>query len=141
MKYLAISALLLVSTIGAQTVRADDNDPYNRSGGYIDIGATRSVALFENSIEDAFEPLSAHVGDSWGAHAEAGYRFNKYLATEVEYEWIKGFHTGAGGVALAEIQTQTVTANLKVIAPYRAFQPYFLVGAGAIFASLDKSNF
>ena len=121
-------------------VRADD-DPYARNGGYIGVGGTYGVGLFDGSIEDAFSPLSAQVSNSWGAHATAGYRFNKYLAAETEYEWIKGFHTRTAGIALAEIQTQTATANLKVIAPYRQFEPYFLVGAGATFASVDKAFF
>jgi len=139
-KSLAIAAVFLVSTIAAQTVRADD-DPYARKGGYIGVGGTYGVGLFDGSIEDAVEPLSAQVSNSWGAHATAGYRFNKYLAAEAEYEWVKGFRTRTANVPLAEIQTQTATANLKVIAPYRQFEPYFLVGAGATFATVDKAMF
>jgi outer membrane protein W len=145
MKCLAISALLLVSTFAAQVVRADDSDPYARSGGYLTMGGTRGVNFFEGTIDDAFAGLTpaehAHVGDSWGAFANAGYRFNKYLATEGEYEWMKGFHASAGGVHLFDVETQTATLNLKVIAPYGAFEPYFKVGAGATWASVDKAFF
>ncbi|HTO52355.1 MAG TPA: outer membrane beta-barrel protein [Myxococcota bacterium] len=144
MKYLAISALLLVSTFAAQVARADD-DPYARSGGYVEVGGTRGVNFFEGTIDDAFAPLNsvehAHVGDSWGAWAAAGYRFNKYLATEGEYEWMKGFHASAGGVHLFDVETQTATINLKVIAPYGAFEPYFKVGGGVTWASVDKAFF
>ena len=140
MKYLAITALFLVSTIAAQTVRADD-DPYNRSGGYIGVGGSYALPLSGNSFDDAFKPLNADVSRSWGAHATAGYRFNKWLATEVEYEWMKGFNTRAAGIAVADIQTQTATVNLKVTAPYGQWQPYFLVGGGATWASLDKDFF
>jgi opacity protein-like surface antigen len=137
MKYFAISAVLIVSTLTAHVARADDDkfDPY----GYLTIGASRSAGLFDGTVGDAFSPLSGQVSGSWGANAHAGYRFNKYLAGEVEYEWNRDFGLRAGGVDIGKIQTQVATANLKVIAPFGAFQPYFLVGAGALFTTTDKS--
>ncbi len=137
MKYFAISAVLLVSTLAAHVARADDDkfDPY----GYVTIGASRSTGLFEGTLDDAFTPLSSEVSGSWGANAHAGYRFNKYLAGEVEYEWNRDFGFREAGIDLGKIQTQVATANLKVIAPFGAFQPYFLVGAGALFTTVDKA--
>jgi len=143
MKYLAIASLLLVSTFAAQSVRADDNDPYNRSGGYIGVGGTYGLELMEGSFTDTFKPfgLSADTGNSWGAHATAGYRFSKWISTEVEYEWMNNFNTRVSGVNLVSLEMQTATMNLKITAPYRQFQPYFLVGAGASWVTADKSFF
>lgn len=136
MKYFAISAVLLVSALAAQVTRADDQfKPF----GYVTIGASRSAALFDGTIQDAFTPLSGQIGDTWGANAHAGYRFHKYLAAEVEYEWMKNFQMRAGGVDIGKVQTQVATANLKVVAPYGDFEPYFLAGAGMIFTTVDKS--
>jgi outer membrane protein W len=141
MKYLAIASLFLVSTFAAQTVRADDNDPYNRSGGYIGVGATYGLELMDGTLDDAFKPLNGSASNSWGAHATAGYRFSKWISTEVEYEWMNGFNTRAAGIAIASLEMQTATLNLKVTAPYRQFQPYFLVGAGATWVTMNKAFF
>jgi outer membrane protein W len=132
MRYLAIASLLLVSTFAARTVRADDNDPYTRKGGYLGIGATYGVEEMEGTFKDAFPTKDADVSNTWGAHATAGYRFGKFISTEVEYEWMKGFNVRDGGVAMSRVQTQVATLNLKVHAPFGQWQPYFLVGAGAI---------
>jgi opacity protein-like surface antigen len=138
MKYLALTAALLAAFWTANVARAGDDDPYNRPGGYIAVGASRSIELFTGTFENAYPGLPpAQVGDTWGANARAGYRFNKFLATEVEYEWMNDFHLWVAHTSIGRIEQQTVTANLKVIAPYHAFQPYFLVGAGIAFATLD----
>ncbi|MFI5314544.1 MAG: outer membrane beta-barrel protein [Myxococcota bacterium] len=150
MKVLAISATLLVAALSAQTARAGDDDPYNRPGGYMGVAASIGVGLFAGSVKDAFGSSDSSVGDSWGANARAGYRFNRFLAAEVEYEWMRDFSmnvenaptvpNSSGSVNIGKVQEQTVTANLKVIAPYGAFQPYFLAGMGAIFPTVNKSD-
>jgi hypothetical protein len=75
MKYFAISAVLLMSTLTAQVSRADDFEPF----GYLTVGASRSAVLFEGTLDDSFDnfagpgiPASSHIGDSWGANAHAG---------------------------------------------------------------------
>jgi hypothetical protein len=136
MKYFAISAVLLVSALSAQVSRADDKfEPF----GYVTVGGSRAGSIFDETIGDAFNPLRGQTGDSWGANAHAGYRFHKYLAAEVEYEWMKDFQMRAAGVDIGKVQTQVATANLKVVAPFGEFEPYFLAGAGMIFTSVDKS--
>jgi outer membrane protein W len=142
--------MLLVAALGPQTARAGDDDPNNRLGGYMGVDASRGVGLFAGSVKDAFGSSDSSVGDSWGASARAGYRFHKYLAAEVEYEWMRDFGmnvenaptvpNSSGGVNIGKVQEQTVTANLKVIAPYGKFQPYFLAGMGAIFVTVNKSD-
>ena len=60
-------------------------------------------------------------------NARAGYRFHKYLAAEVEYEWLQHFGMRVEGVELGSMRSsQTITANLKAIAPYGHWQPYVL---------------
>jgi Outer membrane protein beta-barrel domain len=142
MRYVAIASLFLVSTLAALTVRADDsNDPYIRKGGYVGVGGTYGLQLMENSFDDTFNPVDADTSNSWGAHVTAGYRFSKWISTEVEYEWMNNFNTQVGGVALVSLEMQTATMNLKITAPYRQLQPYFLVGAGASWVTADKHFF
>ncbi|HTO08826.1 MAG TPA: outer membrane beta-barrel protein [Myxococcota bacterium] len=141
MRYLAIASLFLVSTFAAHVARADDKDPYERSGGYVGVGGTYGIEFMNHAFDDALAPLNATTTNSWGAHGTAGYQFSKWISTEVEYEWMKGFNTRAAGVAITRLETQTATLNLKVHAPYRQFQPYVLVGAGAGWISQDKNFF
>ena len=128
--------VLVVSTIAAPAARAaDEFKPFT----YVSVGASRSLQLFEERSTTLAPPgTSAHVGNTWGANAHAGYRFNKYLAAEVEYEWTNDFHMRVGGVAIGQLQTQVATANLKVVAPFGAIEPYFTVGFGALWTTISS---
>ena len=137
MKYLGISLVVFASFVAAGIARADD-DPYAKNGVYLGVGASYGVPLFDNSIEDAL-PGDAHVSNTWGVNGRLGYRFHKFLAVEAEYEWLSHFGMRINGNALGNASLQTITANLKVIAPYRQWQPYVLVGFGPTFASVDTA--
>lgn len=137
MKYVAITLLALVSTI-AVSAHAED-DPFAENGLYIGVGASYGINLFEDSIEDAF-PGDAKISDTWGANARLGFRFHKFLAAEAEYEWLNHFGVRVGGVGVGTAELQTITANLKAIAPYRHWQPYVLVGFGVTLATVDRPS-
>jgi opacity protein-like surface antigen len=134
MKYLGISLLFLISTLAASAARADDADAFSKNGAYFGIGASYGVPLFEPTIDNAFNGagLNEKVSNAWGLNARAGYRFHKFLAAEVEYEWLNHFGTRVEGISLGSIRAQTITANLKAIAPYGHWQPYVLAGLGLI---------
>ena len=142
MRFLGISLVVFASFVAAGIARAADDDPYAKNGVYLGVGASYGVPLFGNSIEDAL-PGNAHVSNAWGVNGRIGYRFHKFLAAEAEYEWLSHFGMRisdiSGNHALGNASLQTITANLKVIAPYRQFQPYVLVGFGPTFASVDTA--
>lgn len=140
MKYLSL--LLLASTIAAGAARADDRDEYSKNGAYFGIGASYGVPLFEPSLDNAINGfgLDEKVSNAWGLNARAGYRFHKYLAGEVEYEWLQHFGMRVGGAGLGSVRLQTITANLKAIAPYGHWQPYVLVGFGATLARYSETS-
>ena len=139
MKYLSL--LLLVSTIAAGAARADDRDEYSKNGAYFGIGASYGVPLFEPSLDNAINGfgLDEKVSNAWGLNARAGYRFHKYLAGEVEYEWLQNFTMRVNGASVGSVRLQTITANLKAIAPYGHWQPYVLVGFGATLARYTEA--
>jgi opacity protein-like surface antigen len=139
MKIIALTAAMLAALCTAHVARAADDDPYTRPGGYIAVGGSRSIEQMTDTFQSAYNPLPAQVSDSWGANGRAGYRFNKYISTEIEYEWMKDFHIWVQHTAIGRASLQTVTGNLKVIAPYQMFQPYFLVGAGATWVALEST--
>lgn len=142
MKYLGISLLFLISTLAASAARADDADAFSKNGAYFGIGASYGVPLFEPTIDNAFNGagLNEKVSNAWGLNARAGYRFHKFLAAEVEYEWLNHFGTRVEGISLGSIRAQTITANLKAIAPYGHWQPYVLAGFGATLARLTETS-
>jgi len=144
MRSLALTAALLAALCTAYVARAGDDDPYNRPGGYIGLDAARSVNFFDGAIGDAYHGLptgpSSDASDTWGLSARAGYRFNKFISTELEYEWMRDFRLRTGGFSLGRLQTQVATLNLKVVAPYGAWQPYGLIGAGAIWPTLASTT-
>jgi opacity protein-like surface antigen len=140
MRSLALTAAVLAALCTAHVARAADDDPYNRPGGYIGIGASRSVNFFDGAIGDAYHLPPSSAEDTWGINARAGYRFNKFLATELEYEWMKNFRLRVQGFSIGRLQTQAATLNLRVVAPYGAWQPYALVGAGAIWTTLNSTT-
>lgn len=139
MKCLALSAVLLVSTLAAQVSRADDKfEPF----GYLTVGGSYGRDLMDGTFDDAFSGVvHTTIADTWGANAHLGYRFNKFLALEAEYEWMKDFRIRLDGVSLGKMQTQVATVNLKVVAPYGMVEPWFSAGGGMIFTSVDKSFF
>src|SRR5262249_21183990 len=113
---------------------------------YFGVGASYGVPLFEPSLDNALNGagIDEHVSNSWGTNGRLGYRFHKYLAAEVEHEWLAhyGMRLSAPGFkfGLGDVSTQPSTGNLKVIAPYQRWQPYALVGFGATLASYDKPS-
>src|SRR5215475_12584029 len=90
MKYLGISLLVLASLTAAGAARAADDDPYAKNGFYFGVGASYGVPLFEPSLDNALNGagIDEHVSNSWGTNGRLGYRFHKYLAAEVEHEWL-----------------------------------------------------
>jgi opacity protein-like surface antigen len=141
-----ISLLVLVSTIAAGAARADDRDAFSKNGPYFGIGASYGVPLFEPTLDNAFSGngWSEKASNSWGLNSRAGYRFHKFLAAEVEYEWLQHFGlrvNGAGAPGgLGSVRVQTITANLKAIAPYGHWQPYVLAGFGATLAKYTETT-
>ena len=104
MKYLSL--LLLVSTIAAGAARADDRDEFSKNGVYFGIGASYGVPLFEPTLDNAFNDLGLDekVSNAWGLNSRLGYRFHKYLAAEVEYEWLQHFGMRVGGASLGSVR-------------------------------------
>ncbi|HTO08828.1 MAG TPA: porin family protein [Myxococcota bacterium] len=131
-----VAAALLVCLVSLVTRTARADGEFARSGAYIGVGASRSLNLVEDFLAD--DPVLKHIdaSDNWGVNARAGYRLTSWFALEAEYEWLDDFNVRFGGIDLGTIGAQSATANLKLIGPFGRFQPYFLLGAGAIWVSV-----
>jgi opacity protein-like surface antigen len=138
MKLLRVSLALVFVSLLTRAARADDAAvDFGRPGFYLGVGASRSVNLIEAFLDGQAVLDEIQVSDAWGVNARAGYRLTSWLALEGEYEWLNDFHAELAGQRIGSLGLQSATANLKFILPVRRFQPYFLIGAGALFSSVD----
>jgi opacity protein-like surface antigen len=147
MKNVSVAAVLLVSLV-ATSARADED--FGRSGPYIGVGASRPLNLLEAFLDDDPVLTNIEFTNSWGVNARAGYHLASFVSLEAEYEWLGDFGARLGGVDLGVIRANAATANLRFIGPFGRFQPYLLLGAGAVFIStsdkfgllaIDKTSF
>lgn len=132
-----IRLLLLLFCVALVPARAALADDASHTGPYL--GASGVYA-----IED-FRPS---FGDSAGIAVTLGWRWNRWLATELRYEWLEGFDsTGAvagitdpalnlprGGV---EIDTHQATINTKLFALEGPLSPYAVAGLGALIVNTE----
>ena len=133
---LVLGLAVLFVSLALQTARADDPD-FGRSGPYIGVGASRTVNLVEAFLDGTPILEDVDVSNSWGVNTRLGYRLTSWFALEAEYEWLDGMNASLDGVDVGSLEMQSATANLRFIAPLGRFQPYFLLGAGAIFVNVD----
>ncbi len=140
----ALAILALTAPASAQDRgRGSDEPDYGRFGFYMGGGVTYATDLYEDEIEDAFNTgFEVDVDDTWGANARIGVRLLSFFALELQYEWLDSYDIevqNAGGGS--EVDTQTLTANLKFYLPIQRFQPYLLAGVGYQRYELDSSFF
>ena len=137
---LIVAALLLVPGLA----------PAAESGPYFGIGGTFAKQDFDTGDLDrelSGTGLSADFDDTWGLNVRAGYKFNRYVAAELAFDYLPGFKwdvaTRVGGTPLSGEMTVDVTAwTLAVkISPFdlQKVRPYFVIGGGIMNASADVS--
>ena len=136
MRAFCASLAVLVVSLATHPAGADD-DGFGRSGPYVGVGASRSVDLIEPFLDGTPILENIKISDSWGANARLGYRLTSWFSVEAEYEWLQPFNFSLNGVHLAKLGAQSATANLRFILPLSRFQPYLLLGAGALFLKVD----
>jgi len=129
---LALALLLAVLPLvaAAEPPPEPDSDPYSREGWYVSIGAYYQKEYAQNTCEGGLTPeLTCANGfqpdSAAGVASHGGYRFHRYAAAEVQFEWVKD--------ALEDDFNEhafVTTVNLKGYLPLRRLQPFALVGFG-----------
>lgn len=128
-QWLVAGLLAMFCASGVAGAEAKRETP---AGAYIGLGAVY-----------AFEDFAPSFDDSAGIDARVGYRWNRYVATELQYQWLEGFDstgavprltppaTGAprGGV---ELDTHLALFAGKFFASDGRVQPYLVAGFGAL---------
>ncbi len=86
------------------------------------------------------------AGNAWGADARVGYRFHPQLAIEGQGQYYGNFSIDGrvpGATAsqhVADLEGFSFTTNLKVFPITGRVQPYFLAGAGFLWARFSDAR-
>jgi len=94
----------------------------------------------ESALQEALAPFAIRVdpGDhGWGVGGNAGNRCHERFATEAEVQWMTGFTgdvyaEGQGRISRFYLDVLTGTVNFKGYLLTGRFQPYGLIGIGAM---------
>jgi opacity protein-like surface antigen len=126
----ALSLALTFACISPSLAQEAAN--YGRSGFYLGGGGTYAIEDFNNTAGLNFK-------NGPGFNFRLGYRFHPNIAVEAMGERVDAFDLK--GVSGVEINTWTGTLNGKFFALTGRFQPYGLVGIGAMRAQAKVSGF
>jgi len=137
-KPLIATSIALLALLAVPSARAADPD-FARRGFYVGGGGTYGFNLLESAFDDVLVS-GVEVGDTWGFNTRLGYRPLSWFSAEVEYEYLNNFGVSIDGIHLADLRAETISGNVRFIAPLRRFQPYLCLGAGATLFSLDHND-
>jgi hypothetical protein len=102
-----------------QTVEEENNDP-SRSGPMLGLGATYAL--------DNFDGIGQSNDGSGGFNAHVGYRFNKWVAADLQIEKFQKFDGHQGGVDVGEVNAWAIGMNAKAYLLHGRYQPFLLAG-------------
>ena len=135
----AIAVVALACLLPAASFAEPANE-YARPGWYLGAGGTWAPHWWK-APEDPLNSPTIKTHNSFGFQVRGGYRVNRWLATELEYEWLDGFDNKVGGSTIFKLRTHVITANAKFLCPgLGRFQPYVLFGAGAAIFDITDRN-
>ena len=139
MKLKSVLSVAAVACLLPSVGLAGDGDDYTRPGWYVGAGGTWAPHWWKAPDDE----LGTRVitNNTFGFQVRGGYRIQRWLAAELEYEWLDGFDNKANGSTIFKLGTHVVTANAKFLCPaWSRFQPYVLFGAGVAIFDIDKQS-
>ena len=136
---------IMCSSIALTAEEEVDEDDYARRGWMVGVGGSYAVETFEDDAERELQgkleskTVSLSVDDSFGFNARVGYRCHRRFSAEAEVEWLNGFKSdltqpGFAQLAKVDFEPVVVTTNVKGYLLTGRYQPFLLVGAGAMTA-------
>jgi len=150
----AVMGIVCTSVVLTSEEEVDEDD-FARRGWLVGVAGSSAIELFENDLQSDFQrrlgPIggfgvgsgaaSLPVDNSPGFNGRVGYRCHPRFSAEVEVEWLHGFDAvltqfGAVQLATVEVDPLVVTANAKGYLLTGRYQPFLLIGAGAMSADI-----
>ena len=119
-------------------------EDFAAAGPYVQLGGVYAIENFDNLVSewtiyqgaDPLERVDTKVDNSWGYQIRAGYRINRFVAVEAEWEHDVDFNGQIKGKDSGDVYSKgsgsayALTANGKFYPITGCIQPYALVGAG-----------
>ena len=133
--YTSLAVSLLAFAL-AGPAHSESGPDYGKTGPYVGLGFAMGFENFSGlGIGDfvSFDP--AYGFDAWG-----GYRFHPNFSTELQLEYLNGYHTDVFAPLSASGQSVTFTGNLKYYILTGRIQPFLLAGVGLGWQSFDLNG-
>jgi opacity protein-like surface antigen len=124
-RLLALAVLLFVPCTGAMA----DDDESGGVGFYLGTGAVRSFEDFDHDRID--------FDDAVGLDFRAGFRFEEWIALEVQSEWSGRFD---GDTRSSDLEIHYRGLNTKLYPLQTWIDPFVVVGAGVLYGRLDREG-
>ncbi|HEY8517008.1 MAG TPA: outer membrane beta-barrel protein [Candidatus Binatia bacterium] len=128
-----VAVLAMSLSVGMARAEHHSDDPFNRPGPYVGLGASWMVEGFQDRT------ASGDFGNSWGGNARFGYRLHEIFGLEGIYEYGDDFGAHQVVPEGARIRTHSFSVNGKLIVPVGRFNPYLMGGVGFLNADADRS--
>lgn len=112
-----------------QTVEEENNDPA-RSGVLLGLSATYTI--------DDFSNVGMSNDGSGGFSIQLGYRFNKWISSQLRVDDFVQFDGHSSGADVGEVNGWYVGLDQKVYLMHGRFQPFGLLGLGLL--DMETSN-
>jgi opacity protein-like surface antigen len=145
----AAAAALVGVVCSSVALTADDEvdkEDFARRGWFVGVAGSYAINTFEDDAESDFQrvlgpDVNLSVDDSFGFNGRVGYRCHRRFSAEVEVEWLDGFKSdltqpGFDQLAKVDYEPIVVTTNVKGYLLTGRYQPFLLVGAGAMTADM-----
>lgn len=136
MRAISIAVLAAVLAV-ALPASAEEESEFGYSGPYVGANVIGANYLRLDEIVDDLDADPAA-----GFNAYAGYRLAPAVAVEVQYEMLIGTTLDIDGISgdAGSVDTTTITGNFKFFILQDRFQPFVVVGAGALSRDLDDDS-
>ena len=128
--------LACLTFVTASPALGQAQDDFARNGAYL--GLAGSVGIFPEE-EDDIDDVGGDVDTALGLNARAGYRVHPHFAAEAEFEWVNA-DIEFGGNDAGDFDTLVGTVNGKAFALTGRFQPFAMIGIGAMGVHGDEDS-
>jgi TPR repeat protein len=119
---------------------------FARIGPYVGLGIIGAKYTKAEQKDEDFLAELGYIADvnyelTAGFDLQAGYRLNPHVAAQIHFQYVPGTEVESCfeffGEETFEIDTWTLTGDVKIYALTDRLQPYFLVGLGAMHLEFD----
>ena len=140
---LGAAMLALAGGLAALPAAAQDGpQDYARTGIYAGVGIEGGVyTRFDHELEKGLPGFDFDTDAAAGFDVFAGYRVQRYVAAELEFEMLPRAETRVSGFGkVGTLETWTLTSNLKLLPFSGRVQPFAVAGVGALHAKVSANG-